>query len=56
MKIKVRAEDFVVREVSTLKPTPQLQSYAIFRLTKTNWDTFAVVLNRAAQQPDRNKE
>jgi len=43
MKIKVKTEDFVVREVSTLQPTPQPQAHAIFRLTKQDWDTFDLV-------------
>ena len=43
MKIKVRAEDFLVREVSTLQPTPQPQAQMIFRLTKQDWDTFDLV-------------
>jgi tRNA pseudouridine13 synthase len=43
MKIKVKAEDFIVREVSTLQPTPQPQVHAVFRLTKQDWDTFDLV-------------
>jgi len=43
MKIKVKAEDFLVREVSTLQPTPQPQAQMIFRLTKQDWDTFDLI-------------
>ena len=43
MKIKVNAEDFVVREVATLQPIPKPQAQAIFRLTKQHWDTFDLI-------------
>lgn len=43
MKIKVRAEDFLVREVSSLQPTPRPQAQAIFRLSKQDWDTFDLI-------------
>jgi tRNA pseudouridine13 synthase len=43
MKIKVRAEDFIVREEATLQPVPRPQAHAIFRLTKQNWDTFDLI-------------
>ena len=43
MKIKVKPDDFLVREVPTLQPTSLPQAQAIFRLTKQSWDTFDLV-------------
>jgi tRNA pseudouridine13 synthase len=43
MKIKVKAEDFVVHEESTLLPSPEPQAHAVFRLTKQDWDTFDLI-------------
>jgi len=40
MKIKVRAEDFVVQEEHLVEPSPNPQSQIIFRLVKRDWDTF----------------
>ena len=40
MKIKVRAEDFVVQEEHVAEPSPTPQSQIIFRLVKRDWDTF----------------
>jgi tRNA pseudouridine13 synthase len=40
MKIKVKAEDFAVREEAALLPSPEPQAHAVFRLTKQDWDTF----------------
>jgi tRNA pseudouridine13 synthase len=40
MKIKVAAEDFLVREESELKISSEPQSQMIFRLVKRHWDTF----------------
>ncbi len=40
MKIKVRAEDFVVQEEHVAEPSPNPQSQIIFRLVKRDWDTF----------------
>jgi tRNA pseudouridine13 synthase len=43
MKIKVKAEDFVVREEASLQPVPRPQAHVIFRLTKQGWDTFDLI-------------
>jgi len=43
MKIKVKAEDFVVREESTLVLSPEPQAHAVFRLSKRDWDTFDLI-------------
>jgi len=43
MKIRVRPDDFVVREESDLHPAAQPQAQAIFRLTKQDWDTFDLI-------------
>jgi tRNA pseudouridine13 synthase len=40
MKIKVAAEDFLVREESDLEIASEPQSQMIFRLVKQDWDTF----------------
>ncbi len=40
MKIKVAAEDFLVREESELEISSEPQSQMIFRLVKRDWDTF----------------
>jgi tRNA pseudouridine13 synthase len=43
MKIKVKAEDFVVREESTLPFSLEPRAHAVYRLTKQNWDTFDLI-------------
>jgi len=40
MKIKVAAEDFLVREESELEISSEPQAQIIFRLIKRDWDTF----------------
>jgi len=40
MKLKVRAEDFLVREEHLVELSPDPQSQIIFRLIKQDWDTF----------------
>jgi tRNA pseudouridine13 synthase len=40
MKIKVRPEDFVVREQSELSLSASRDRYAVYALTKRAWDTF----------------
>jgi tRNA pseudouridine13 synthase len=43
MKIKVRPEDFVVRELSDLTLSARRDQYAVYALTKQAWDTFDLV-------------
>jgi len=43
MKIKVRPEDFVVREHSSLELSPRPGPYAVYALAKRQWDTFDLV-------------
>ena len=43
MKIKVRTEDFVVREESSLLLSGRPLSHAVYRLTKRDWDTFDLI-------------
>ncbi|MBN2551538.1 MAG: tRNA pseudouridine(13) synthase TruD [Spirochaetales bacterium] len=43
MKIKVKAEDFVVREESSLLLSSRPLSHAVYRLTKRHWDTFDLI-------------
>lgn len=43
MKVKVRPEDFVVREEPLLAPRPTPDRFAVFRLSKRQWDTFDLV-------------
>jgi tRNA pseudouridine13 synthase len=40
MKIKVKPEDFVVREQSELTLSGRRDRYAVYALTKRSWDTF----------------
>jgi tRNA pseudouridine13 synthase len=40
MKIKVRPEDFIVREQSELALSARQDRYAVYALTKRAWDTF----------------
>jgi tRNA pseudouridine13 synthase len=40
MKVKVTAEDFLVREEAELEISSEPQSEMIFRLSKQDWDTF----------------
>jgi tRNA pseudouridine13 synthase len=43
MKIKVRPEDFVVRETSDLPLSAEPRRFAVFTLAKRQWDTFDLV-------------
>jgi tRNA pseudouridine13 synthase len=43
MKVKVRPEDFVVREEPLVVPGPAPERFAVFRLSKREWDTFDLV-------------
>ena len=43
MKIKVKPEDFVVREVALFEPSAEPRAHAVFRLVKQDWDTFDLV-------------
>ncbi len=43
MKIKVRPEDFIVQEMAALKVSNRVQAWQIFRLIKTEWETFDLV-------------
>lgn len=43
MKIKVRPEDFIVQELAALEVSDRVQAWQIFRLIKTEWDTFDLV-------------
>jgi len=56
MKIKVKAEDFVVCEESTLSLSPEPLNHAVFRLIKEDWDTFALIdlLARKLKTPKRD--
>jgi tRNA pseudouridine13 synthase len=56
MKIKVRPEDFVVQELATLKVSDRVQAWQIFRLIKTEWDTFDLVdlLSRRLKIPKKD--
>ncbi len=40
MKIKVKPEDFVVEEEAEVPLSPKPGPYAVYRLTKSSWDTF----------------
>jgi tRNA pseudouridine13 synthase len=43
MKVKVRPEDFVVREEPLAAPRPAPDRFAVFALAKRQWDTFDLV-------------
>ncbi len=43
MKVKVRPEDFVVREEPLVAPRPAPDRFAVFALAKRQWDTFDLV-------------
>jgi tRNA pseudouridine13 synthase len=43
MKIKVKAEDFIVREESTLVLSAKPQTQMVLRLSKQHWDTFDLI-------------
>ena len=43
MKIKVRPEDFVVREESEVQPLQETRDHLICRLQKVDWDTFGLL-------------
>jgi tRNA pseudouridine13 synthase len=43
MKIKVKTEDFVVREIVNMRISQNPQAHAIFRLNKQEWDTFDLI-------------
>ena len=43
MKIKVKAQDFIVREVSIPSFSDKPHNHAVFRLTKQDWDTFDLI-------------
>jgi tRNA pseudouridine13 synthase len=43
MKVKVRPEDFVVREVPLVVPGPRPDRFAVYSLAKREWDTFDLV-------------
>ncbi len=40
MKLKVKAEDFVVREISSVVINDKPDVYRVYRLKKTQWDSF----------------
>jgi tRNA pseudouridine13 synthase len=43
MKVKVRPEDFVVREEPLVVPRPRPDRFAVYTLAKREWDTFDLV-------------
>jgi tRNA pseudouridine13 synthase len=43
VKLKTTPEDFVVTEESSLPLVPGPSAFAVYRLTKTSWDTFDLV-------------
>jgi tRNA pseudouridine13 synthase len=43
VKVKSTPADFVVQEVSSLSIRPEPSAYAVFRLSKTSWDTFDLI-------------
>ncbi|UCF96715.1 MAG: tRNA pseudouridine(13) synthase TruD [Spirochaetaceae bacterium] len=43
MKIKVNAEDFIVREESALHFSEKPRAHVVFRLSKQDWDTFDLI-------------
>ncbi len=43
MKVKASPGDFRVEEVSSLAISDQPGPYAVYRLEKTSWDTFALL-------------
>jgi tRNA pseudouridine13 synthase len=43
MKIKVKTEDFLVREEATVELAAEPRGYTVFRLTKRDWDTFDLI-------------
>src|SRR5690349_2164721 len=43
MKVKATPADFIVREESSLTLSPAPSAFAVFRLSKTSWDTFDLV-------------
>jgi tRNA pseudouridine13 synthase len=43
MKIKVKPEDFVVKEISGLKLSSAPGSFRVYRLSKRQWDTFDLI-------------
>jgi tRNA pseudouridine13 synthase len=43
MKIKATPADFIVQEETDLSLSPRRTEYAVFRLSKTSWDTFDLI-------------
>jgi tRNA pseudouridine13 synthase len=43
VKVKATPADFMVREVSSLTPGRQRSEFAVFRLSKSSWDTFDLI-------------
>jgi tRNA pseudouridine13 synthase len=43
VKVKASPADFIVQEESALPLSPRRAEYAVFRLSKTSWDTFDLV-------------
>ncbi len=43
VKLKVTPADFVVEEVSDMPLSPRRGDFAVFRLSKTSWDTFDLI-------------
>lgn len=43
MKIKVKPEDFVVREEALFEPSAEPRARAVFHLAKQDWDTFDLI-------------
>jgi tRNA pseudouridine13 synthase len=40
VKLKVVPQDFIVEEVADLEVSRESGPYAVYRLTKSSWDTF----------------
>ena len=55
MKIKQVPEDFIVDEVIQLKLVNERTNYVIFKLSKTNWDSFKVINNLSKALNIKNK-
>ncbi len=47
MKVKALPEDFQVEEVSSLEVTRKPGPFAVYRITKSSWDTFDLLADLA---------